>query len=379
MKKKESNFFERTQEDDILDALSLIINKKLKTEKQIDDQKNNVYFWLWKCLLLLIYLLFINILFVLIKDLGVLLIYYFSTSLTSLTSLLYSAFTTFIQGIFTLYVLFKNLKIFMNSTYYKRLYSKDKTMNKKKKKTFNILYAILKYLSIPYLIVTSFLSATLLIILISLFYLMFHNIYSLGFIGIILSSFVFCYFLFRAIQNKFFEKKVAVTKKHFMAVFIAIFISLIIFGYETSYYEYDESLPINFALENKELYFDISDKEKVMIKSFAKSENLSIYQDNTLQGKIRIELSYFPTAKVSYTSFLNENDTLILGFDSKMNFTLYHLEDVLKLGIESLRKKTIYNYNLFKYPSIKIYASTNDLAKIKLLKYGKPFIDEFGD
>ena len=80
MKKK--NFrVERTNGDDILDALSLRINQNLRTEKEIDDKKNNVYFWLFKFLILIVYLLIINGVFILVKEFVVYLIYLFAVSL----------------------------------------------------------------------------------------------------------------------------------------------------------------------------------------------------------------------------------------------------------------------------------------------------------
>lgn len=369
MKKKKKFFIERTDEDDILDSLSLRVNDILKTDKKIDDKKNNIYFWLFKFLLLIIYLIFINLIFNAIRELGISLIYYVGVSLRGIASFLYSSITIFTQGIVTLYILFKNLAIFMNSNYYKRLYSKDKIMNKKKKNLFGAIYLVLKYLSIPYLIIVSFAAAISLTIFTILAYLSLNGIYSISSILISLTLFALCYFLFRAIQKSFFTSGILVTKKPFYIIFVILFISIILFGYETSSYEYNETLPNDFELEDKEIFFNIADINNVKIKSGSKYENINIYVDDTLENEIRIELSYFPTAKISYTSLFNETDNLLLKFDSKMNFKVENVEDVLKLGIATLENKTIYNYNLFKYPSIKVFTSKKDLSKISLVKY----------
>ena len=99
MKKKKSFRVERTNGDDILDALSMRLNQNLRTEKQIDDKKNNVYFWLFKFVILLIYLLIINACFELFKYLGVNLIYFFAVSLRSVLAFIFRVGVTFVQSL----------------------------------------------------------------------------------------------------------------------------------------------------------------------------------------------------------------------------------------------------------------------------------------
>lgn len=372
--KRKKFFVERTAGDDILDALSIRINQTLKTEKKIDDKKNNVYFWLFKFIILIIYLLFINLCFDVVKDLGIALIYYFGTTLRSMFSFTLSFIMEFTKGIIILYVLFKNLKIFMNSTYYNRLYSKDRTMQKKKNKFFKIIYLILKYLSIPYLIVTAFSSAVVLSIATALIYLMIKGMYSIGALLIMILLFMFFYYTFRAIQNKFFNSEVFVTKKHFYVIVILLIFSTIVFGFEINSYDYKDLLPNSFILENKEKIFDISDIEKISIKSNSKYDNVNIYTDNSLNEEIRIEVTYYETSIVNYSYFFNTNDDLILKFDSKLKFDIDNIDDLLKFGVETLRTRTLYNYNLFKYPKISIYANQEDISKISIIKYNESLI-----
>ena len=97
---------ERTLGDDIIDEISLHINKRLKTGKQIDDKKNNVYFWICKFAILVLYLLVLNFFFYLLKEVGTNLIYYFSVSLRSVLSAVYRfgvGYTTWIINIYILY------------------------------------------------------------------------------------------------------------------------------------------------------------------------------------------------------------------------------------------------------------------------------------
>lgn len=360
---------ERTEGDDILDALSLRLNSTLKTEKKIDDKKNNVYFWLFKFIILIIYLLLINVVFSLVRDLGVSLIYYIAVSLRGVLSLIWTAIIEFSRGIFTLYLLFKNVKMFMNSSYYKRLYSKDEEMNKKKKKFFNVTSSVLKYLSIPFLLFITFSIAILLALLTMLIYMLINGIYAVSLILIILMLTLICYAVFRNIQYKFFNLGSIVRKRSIAMMVVFFLFSLVLFSYETGSYEINNSLPDDFKIESKTMYFDITRGQDIILKTGSKYENLHVYIDDTLVNQIRVELEYFDTANANYTYYFNDKDDLFMEFNSELDFHSNDFENVLKLMIETLRDQTLYNYNLFKYPTINIYVSSDYLNDVTVLNY----------
>lgn len=360
---------ERTEGDDILDALSLRINSTLKTEKKIDDQKNNVYFWLFKFIALAFYLLIINVIFSMLRAAGVDLIYSIAVSLRGILSLIWTGIIEFARGIFTLYLLFKNIKIFMNSSYYKRLYAKDEEMNKKKKKFFKTTSSILKYLSVPFLLFLSFLVAFLLAFLTLQVYMLINRMYSASLILITLILTFICYAIFRNIQYKFFNLGSIVRKRTITMMVIFFLFSLLLFSYETSGYEVNSSLPIGFKIENKTMYFDVMRGQDIILKTGSKYENIHIYTDDTLINQIRLELEYFETSNANYTYYFNETDDLFMEFNSELDFHVKDFDYVLKLVIDTIRDKTLYNYNLFKYPTINIYVSSDYLDNVTLLDY----------
>ena len=367
---RNKNFLvDRTEEDDVLDALSLRINETLKTEKKIDDKKNNVYFWLFKFIILLIYLGFINLVLTLFRDLGSFAIYNFSVSLRSVFIFFWDIFINFSKGIISLYVVFKNLKIFMNSSYYKRLYSNDKEMYSKKNKFFKVLYLIFKYLSVPYLLGLSFISAIVLAIFIVLSYMALNGIYSASLMVISLAVFGICYSVFNIIQNKFLDKKDSISLKSVIMVFAVFLLGIVLFGYEFGNYSYENGLPLNFETEKKVLYFDVESNKDIIIKTRSKYDNMKFFVDDSLGDEIRIELEYFETADVKYISHLNSRDDLYLEFDSDVSFDLANVEDVVKLSYETIKDQTIYNYNMFKYPVIKVYVNSENISKVTLLDY----------
>jgi len=367
---RHKNFLvDRTEEDDILDALSLRINETLKTEKKIDDKKNNVYFWLFKFIILLIYLGIINIVLISFGELGRLAIYHFSNSLRSVFVFFWDIFINFFKDIISLYVVFKNLKIFMNSSYYKRLYSNDKEMYSKKNKFFKVLYLIFKYLSVPYLLGLSFISAIVLSIFIVLVYTALNGVYSVSLMVISLAIFGICYSVFNVIQNKFLDKKSSVTLKSGIVVFSVFLLGIVLFGYEFGNYSYENGLPLNFETEKKVLYFDIESNKDIIIKTRSKYDNMKFFVDDSLEDEIRIELEYFETADVNYISHFNSRDDLYLEFDSDVSFELVNVEDVVKLSYETIKDQTIYNYNMFKYPTIDVYVNSKNISKVTLLDY----------
>lgn len=379
MGRKKDYFIKRTEGDDILDALSLRINSTLKTEKKMDDKKNNVYFWLFKCIILVMYLFLINTIFDVVRDVVVDFIYYFSVSLRGMISFAWVVAIEFSSGLITLYLLFKNLKIFMESSYYKRLYSNDKEMCDKKKRFFGVISCVLKYLSVPFLVFVSFLSAIVLALLTLFGYLLFNGIYSVSTILILICLFLICYSLFKNIQIRFFNIGVGVSKKVFSIFVIMLLFSIVLFSYEIGSYDYNSSLPKNFDIESKTMYFDIGNRNEVIIATGSKYDNTNVYIDNTLVDEVRLELEYFDTANIKYTYYFNDDDDLHLRFDSSLDFEIDDFSDVLKLVVETLRTQTLYNYNLFKYPTINIYINHEDAEKITLLDYKneeKEFIED---
>jgi hypothetical protein len=364
--KKNKFRVERTEGDDILDALSLRINQDLRTEKQIDDKKNNVYFWLFKFLILIVYILVVNALFVAVKELGVSLIYLFAVSLRSVLSFVFKTGITFIQFLFTTYVLLKNLKIFTDSTYYKRLYAKDRYMLKRKRRFFGIIENVLKAFGIVHLVFIGFIAIFLISILTMLATLAFNGLYMLSLTAIAIILLIMCFLVFEEIKSKFFGYKSKIRKEHLYVGLLALIFALVCFGYETNSYKVNSSLPENMETVTQSFNITLPNIEKVYISSNAKFNNMELKVDESLNNEVRIEVEYYETARVSYVSYFNTNNNLELRFDGETQFELKNLEDVFKLGVETIRNKTMYNYNMFKYPKIRVYCGMSDYDRIIL-------------
>ena len=368
MKKKNRFRVERTEGDDILDALSMRINQDLRTEKAIDDKKNNVYFWLFKFLILIVYLIVINAFFELVKELGVSLIYLFAVSLRSVLSTIYMAGITFIQFIFTTYVLLKNLKIFTGSTYYKRLYSKDRYMQKKKRRFFGVIESVLQAFGIVYLVFIGIISVFLIGIVIMLISLALNNLYMFSLLAIVIILLVMCFFIFEEIRSKFFGYKSKIKKEYLYVGLLALIFAIICFGYETNSYKLNPGLPENMETVTHGFNMTLPNIEDVYISSNAKFNNIELKVDESLTDTLRVEVEYYETAKVSYVSYFNDDNNIELRFDGETDFKLKNVQDVFKLGMETIKNKTMYNYNMFKYPKVRVYVSMGDYDRIHIEK-----------
>ena len=363
----------RTTGDDILDEISLHINKKLKTEKAIDDQKNNVYFWLFKFLVLIIYLLVVNIALYGIKELGSDLINLMFLSLSSIFAGVYSFIIWFITYILNVYILYKNLIIFKSSPYYKRLYKNDIKMYANKVELFDLIETILKALSIAALVITGFISLIVLSLIVMLIVLMASKIYQIPLLLALCSIFALCSFIFAEIEKKIFGVKTIVNKNYIYTAIVCTLIFTIWFQidifYDNSPYNISKSLPQPFEVESKRVKFDTTNKDSIYLKSDAKFNNIEIITDNNLKDEIIIDFEYYKTAKVSYTNHFNDKDDLVVSFESDIEFNNDDFVDLLILGIESIEKKTIYNYNMLRYPRIKVYVNSANKNKVKTLNY----------
>lgn len=360
MKKRSSSKVvkENSQENDFLDMLSLKVNKFLRTEKKNRDPKNNVYFWLFKLVFLILYVYFISVFFDWFSRFGVAVIYQLGIVLREALSMLWTAVTQIFSGLLIIYTIYKNIKDFISSDYYKNLYKNDKIMNFKKKRIFTVLYYIFKYLSIPYLMLLTSLGIFLMTSLVFFVYLYIKGIYLYSSFPIIISLFVVVYLSITLIQCKFYERKVCISNKCFAIPLSILLLSLVGFGFEVSQFSYVSTLPENFDLIQKEVFIDIDNIDKIDIITESKYRNVQVLIDNELENEVRFELEYFETSNPRYVYYFNNDNTLKISLSSYMNLTYDNFNDILKYSVEALKDRTIYNFNLFKHPTIKVYVNS---------------------
>ncbi len=368
MKKKKGFKVERTNGDDILDALSMRLNQNLRTEKQIDDKKNNVYFWLFKLLILIIYLLIVNCCFELFKYFGVNLIYLFAVSLRSVLSFIFTLGITFLQLLYLSYTILKQLKIFTNSTYYKRLYANDRYMLKRKKMFFNNIEKVLQAIGVVHLTFVSFIGLILICVVVMVLTLHLNGLHMFSLMAIALSLLGLCYIVFEEIRCKFFGYPSKIERGS-LYVLVAVFIlSMSCFGFETSKFNINNGLPKDMDTITKSVKMNINEVNNMYISSNAKFNNFELVIDDSLDDEVKMEVEYYKTAKVSYESYFNDNDDLKVKFNGEADIKLENVVDIFKLCVETVRTKTMYNYNMFKYPRIKIYVSTSNYDKLFIEK-----------
>lgn len=355
----------KVDSNDIIERATTRICDALRPHnKKIENKQNNGYFWIIRFGLLILYVILILIIFSLVKDFGVFVIYSFGKSLRSVLSFIWICVINLLTAIVTTCLLYDNFKKLKESTYYKNLYKRNEVLLRKKEDIFGVMDAILKAFGIVLLVITGGLAIFFIFSFIYLLILLINGMYIISPLVILLSIFSLSYFAFKNIEHKFFNTKGVFGKTHFIVAFIILIVGVIFFGYEISSFEYKSTLPYGFDLITKEKTFELADNQKIKIKSDTKLDNLKVYVDNNLENEIKIKVEYYDTAQVKYLYNFNENDDLDLTFTSDLDFNIEDSIDVLKLFIYSFNNKTMYNYNLFKYPNIYVYVNGSDLTRI---------------
>ena len=345
---------EKVSVNDVLEALAIRLNDVLRPDKKSKNKKNNAYFWTFKFIFLLLLIWLITIAFNSFEEFGVSLIYIVAKSLRSVLSVIWITSLSYIKGLLILYLLFDNLKIFVESEYYDNLYESNRKLRLKKETIFKTVELILKVFAVFYMIGIAVVGAISAYILATIVFMLLKNVYIISPLLIFGSILLVSFFTFMHIKNKFFSNKQTIVKNHFIFAFSILFLGVFFFGYETSSYEYKNQLPDGMELTHKEQIFTIKENQKIELKNNSKLDNLEVIYDDTLEDEMKVEFEYFETAEIRYVYTFNENDDLQLSFSSRLDFHSKNLEDVFNLVYSTFNRKTIYNYNLFKYPNITV-------------------------
>lgn len=356
---------QKVTSNDVLEALSIRINETIRPNRN-KDKKNNAYFWIFKFILLLLYIQLIVWAFNEVRGIGVLSIYAVANSLRSVLSSFWIIAIEFMKGLIVLYLLFYQFKIFTESPYFKELYKDEKKLLKKKKSIKKIIEKIFKVFAVIYLLIIGFVAALSLFAFVYMISMFSDGIFLVSPLLIMALVFVICMLIFRHIQNKFFGTLPVINRNYILIMGCALIVSIGLFGYEVSSFERDNGLPKGFELTNKTHDFILQDGQNVLIHSDSKLDNLTLVEDNSLTNEIKVEVQYYKTAKVWYVSEFNDFDDLKLVFTSDIDYGKVEINDLLKLFVSTFNGKTIYNYNLFKYPNIYIYANKADFNRITI-------------
>ena len=341
--------------NDMLESLAIVINNALrpnKTNKNNKNNKNNAYFWFFKLLLLIFLIWMIKGAFNAFEDIGVNLIYAISKSLRSILSVVWVFSLKFIEGIIILYLLYDNFKVFVGSTYYDNLYSNNKKLCNRKNNVFYIIELLLKVSAVFFMIVVASLGIVAIYLFSIVIIMLIKNIYIISPLIIFASLFILFTITFLHIKNKFFGKEQTITTNHFIFAFSLVLIGFFLFNYEVGSYEYVNALPNEMDVIVKEKSFELQEDMKIKLVNNSKLDNIEIVYDETIGDEMFISFEYFETANVKYTYVFGDDDDLELIFSSSLKFRPKNVNDVFKMIHATFNRKTIYNYNLFKYPNI---------------------------
>ena len=357
---------EKLNSSDLLDKVSIKVNQWLKTEKKDREPKDNVYFWIVKFFLMLLLIYIVESLLDGAALGGKELIYVFVKSLRSVLSSIWGITLEIIKDLVVLLILVDNLRDFVGSKYYKRLYAKDRKRKKAKETIFKIADIVLKVNAVAFLILFGFLAAVSLFAFVYLIVIIVDGTQIVSPLIITLTMFAISYFAFRHVQHRVFNVKTLVTRHYFIAGFIILLLGVCFFTYEVKGYEYVNSLPTGFVMETKDVNVKINDLEKIVIKADTKLDNIKLYiSEDVAHDEIIIKTENYRTSDVSYIYKYDDNNIKIT-VTSDLVYDMDYTEDIMNLFVSTLKKKTIYNYNLLKYPNINVYVNPINSNRISV-------------
>lgn len=354
---------EKVTVNDVIDSLAVKTNDFLRSDEN-KNNKDSALFWIFKGLILLLLLIIINWFFRDLEFLGVNVIYIVAKSLRSVLANIWVISLSFLKELLIIYLLYDNFKIFIKSPYYKSLYQKNRKMKKRKNTIEKVIDIVLKVWSVFLMIAMVMLGIMSVFGLITFIIMYTNSIYTVSPIIILVALLMVSSFTFLHIKNKFFGKKQTIKKDYFIYSFLVFIIGIAFFGYEVSSYEKVNYLPEGMNLTIKEETFKLKDNQKVYLKTNSKLDNLKVIEDNTLNNEIKVEVEYYKTANVRYVYEFNDKDDLKLIFTSYLDMKDENIKDVFNLIYSTFNRKTIYNYNLFKYPNIYVYVNSNNLERV---------------
>jgi hypothetical protein len=242
-------------------------------------------------------------------------------------------------------------------------------MLKKKRAFFGVVESILQAFGVVFLVFIGCLAVVLTSIITMLITLAINRIFMISLLAISIILLVLCFFVFLEIRKKFFGINSNIRKEHLYVGLLALIFAVVCFGYETNSYKLNPRLPSNMETVSQSFNLTLSNIDSVNISSNAKFNNIELKIDNSLDGVVRFETESYETAYVSYVNHFNSDTrNMDIKFDGETNFKLKNIKDVFKLGEETIKNKTMYNYNMFKYPKVTVYVSMSDYNKVNVKK-----------
>lgn len=354
---------EKINVNDIVDSLTLKANDYFRSDEN-KKNKDSALFWIIKAVILVLLIIVISWIFKSLQYLGVNIVYLFAKSLRSIISSIWLVSLSFMKELLIVYLLHDNFKIFIKSSYYKSLYQNKRKMKKRKETVENVIDILLKVWSVFLMIAIASLGFISLFGIITFIIMYTDGIFVISPLIIFISLLCLSIFTFLHIKNKFFEKKQTIKRLYFIGSFSVFILGVAFFGYELSSYEKVNYLPEGMDLTIKEKTYKLINNQKVYLKTNSKLDNLTIIEDDSLDDEIKVEVEYYKTANVSYIYEFNDKDDLKLTFTSSINMKEDDIKDIFNLVYNTFNRKTIYNYNLFKYPNIYVYVNSKNLERV---------------
>lgn len=155
------------------------------------------------------------------------------------------------------------------------------------------------------------------------------------------------------------------------AGFIVFLLGATWFYIETIDYSVSSNLSNHISMKVEKLEYEISNDKTFVITNRNSNKNIQLLIDNSItDNKVKVEIDHANILNVASNYYVINDDGKEfnkLDFESALSISKDTVLSLYDLGIDSLRDKTVYNYNLLRYPNIKVYVHENYRENIKFV------------
>lgn len=154
------------------------------------------------------------------------------------------------------------------------------------------------------------------------------------------------------------------------AGFIVFLLGATWFYIETIDYNVSANLSNNINIKEEKLEYEISNDKIFVITNRNSNSNIQLFIDNSITNKVKIEVEHADILNVISNYYLINDygkELNKIDFESVLSISKNSVLSLYDLGIDSLKDKTIYNYNLLRYPTIKVYVHEDYRENIKFV------------
>ena len=155
--------------------------------------------------------------------------------------------------------------------------------------------------------------------------------------------------------------------------FLLFLVGLIVLNLELAKYKNVSYLPDNYEMKKETFTLKLEDNKKYVIQKAALHSNIILQRDfigGAPDDSITIDI-YHTSTSDTYNIINTEGNLVNVIFSNQLKFSFKDYKKLYYLITNSIKDKTLYNYNLLKYSKVVISGSEEAMSRIEIRDYDK--------